>query len=125
MVTTPTRAEVAVVYDGDPTTSGTSDLSNDDADALITSAVSMHDNVYSQNINFTATALDEAEAVKYLAAHKWAMALGDEVASESQAGANASYVVSSATARGLSRTKYGQEYLEYLRNEPNISIFTT
>lgn len=125
MVSTPTRAEVATVYDGDPTDSGTGDLSNNDADALIDAAVSMHDNIYSRNVLFTATALDEDEAVKYLAAHKWAITFGDEVSSESQAGANATYHVSTATARSLSRTKYGSEYLEYLQSEPNIGVFRT
>lgn len=126
MVTTPTRAEVATVYDGDPTSSGTGDLSNDDADALIDAAVSMHENVYARDVLFTSTALDGAEAVKYLAAHKWSLSLGDGVSAESQAGANVTYHVSTATARSLSRTKYGSEYLEYLsEGEPNISIFST
>lgn len=130
MVTTPTRAEVATVYEGDPTSAGTSDLTDNDADALITAAVSMHDALFSDQLLFTSESVDEDEAVKYLAAHKWALTLGDEVSSESQAGANVTYHVSTATARSLSRTKYGAEYLEYLRSEgedgvPNIGVFRT
>lgn len=125
MVSTPSREEVAAIYDGDPTSAGTGDLSNNDADALIAAAVSMHDNVYSKDVLFTSSALDDDEAVKYLAAHKWAITLGDEVGSESQAGASVTYHVSTATARSLSRTKYGSEYLEYLRSEPNIGVFRT
>ena len=113
MVATPSVDEVEAVYDGAPVE--TDDLDLQDAQDLIDIAVSMHDNVFSDRIVFTSEALDGDESVKYLAAHKWAIALGDEIQSESQGGAS--------TARGLSRTKYGQEVLEYLRTEPNVSIF--
>lgn len=125
MVATPSRSEVAEIYDGDPTSNGSGDLSDTQADALITAAVDMHDNVYSDRILFTSEALNGDQAVKYLAAHKWAIALGDTVTSEGQAGANVTYNVSTATDRALTRTKYGLEYLEYLRDEPNISVFRT
>jgi len=125
MVATPTRAEVATVYDGNPTSAGTGDLSDPDADALITAAVDMYNNVFSDNILFQGETLDGDQAVKYLAAHKWAIALGDEIQSEGQAGANATYNIPTSTERALSRTKYGQEFLEYVRGEPNISVFST
>lgn len=125
MVSTPTRAEVAVVYNGDPTTNGSGDLSDSDADDLITAAVDMHDNIFSDNILFASEVLNGDQAVKYLAAHKWAIALGDEIQSEGQAGGNVTRVVPTTTERALSRTKYGQEYLEYVRGEPNISVFST
>lgn len=123
MVTTPTVDDVETVYDGNPVDQG--DLDNTEASELIDSAVSMFNNVFSDRILFTSEALDEDEAVKYLAAHKWAIALGDEIQSESQAGGNVSYNVPTSTARGLSRTKYGQEFLEYTRSEPNIGVFRT
>lgn len=125
MVTTPTRAEVATVYDGDPTSAGTGDLSDDDADDLITAAVSMHDTIFSDQILFTNEIGDENEAVKYLAAHKWAISLGDTISSESQAGGSVTYNAPTATERSLSRTQYGQEYLEYLKSEPNVSVMRT
>lgn len=121
MVTTPTVDEVEVVYDGTPVDTG--DLSSSDASDLIDIAVSMHEQVFSDTILYTSEALDPNEMVKYLAAHKWAISLGDSVTSESQGGVSATYNVPSSTARGLSRTKYGQEVLEYLRSEPNVSIF--
>jgi len=123
MVTTPSVGDVQTVYDGDPVDQG--DLGNTDASDLIDTAVSMFENVFSDKVLFTSEALDEDEAVKYLAAHKWAIALGDEIQSESQAGGSVSYNVPTSTARGLSRTKYGQEVLEYLRDTPNIGVFRT
>lgn len=123
MVTTPSRDDVETRYNGEPVTN--SDLTNTEADDLIDDAVDMFDNVFSDQILFTSEALDDTKAVIYLACHKWALALGDTVASESQGGANVTYVTSSATARSLTRTTYGQEFLEYLRDEPNISVFRT
>jgi len=123
MVSTPTNDEVQTVYDGTPVDQG--DLGTTEASDLIDTAVSMFENVFSDKILFTSEALDEDEAVKYLAAHKWAIALGDEIQSESQAGGNVSYTVPTSTARGLSRTKYGQEVLEYLRDTPNIGVVRT
>lgn len=123
MVTTPTRDEVETRYSGAPLRNG--DLTDQQADDLIDDAVAMADNVFSDRINYTNELRNENKAVIQLACHKWALALGDTVQSESQAGANASYVVSSGTARSLSRTNYGQEFLEYLESEPNVSIFRT
>lgn len=125
MVATPTRAEVAVVYDGDPTSTGTGDLSDSDADDLITAAVEMYEQVYSDQLLFLPEGSNADQAVKWLAAHKWAIALGDTVDSESQGGANATYTSPTSTERSLGRTKYGQEFLEYFRDRPNIGVFRT
>ena len=125
MVTKPSFDEVEAGYQGTPVSADNPDLDPQDADQLIDEAVSMYNNVFSDQILFTAEGLDEDNAVRYLARHKWAIALGDTVASESQGGGSVSYVVSSATARSLSKTHYGQELLEYLRSEPNIGVFRT
>lgn len=123
MVATPGVDAVETVYDGNPVDQG--DLGNTEASNLIDTAVSMFEGIFSDQILYTSEALDGGEAVKYLAAHKWALALGDEIQSESQAGGSVSYTVPTSTARGLSRTTYGQEFLEYLRSEPNISVMRT
>lgn len=123
MVTTPTENDVTLGYQGDPV--GDGDLSSSDASDLIDEAVSMFENVFSDRVLFTSESLDENNAVRYLARHKWALALGDTVDSEAQANANVTYSVPSSTARSLSRTEYGQEFLEYLRDEPNIGVVRT
>lgn len=123
MVSKPTPAEVTAGYDGDPLEAG--DLSDTDADQLIDEAVTMFDARFSDRILFQSETVDEAVAVRHLARHKWAIALGDTVQSESQAGASATYSVPSATARSLSRTTYGAEFLEYLEETPNVGVFRT
>lgn len=129
MVTRPSVQEVEAVYNGQPVDNGeldsSSDFTNpDDAERLILAAESMHDNLFSDSILFLGEVADEDEAVKYLAAHKWALALG-QTQSEGQAGANVTYNVPQQTERSLRRTSYGLEYLEYLRSERNVSVFKT
>lgn len=123
MVTTPTVDEVEAGYQGNPVAVG--DLDSSDADQLIQEAVDMYDDVFSDQILFQAEGRDSANAVRYLARHKWAVALGDTVQSEGQAGGNASYNVPTSTERSLGRTEYGQEFLEYFRDVPNVSVKRT
>lgn len=130
MVTRPSIEEVLAGYQGDPIDSGDLDSSGDfdspdDAERLILEAVSMYDSVFSDQILYQSEGQDDDNAVRYLARHKWAIALGDTVESESQAGANASYSLPTSTARSLGRTEYGQELLEYFAETPNISTFRT
>lgn len=123
MVETPTQAEVLAGYQGDPIATG--DLSSDDADTLIDEAQDMFDSLFGDKILYTGEVEDESNAVRLLARHKWAIALGDTVTSESQEGASANYNVPTSTERSLSRTVYGQEFLEYTRDTPNIGVFRT
>lgn len=129
MVTRPSIGEVETVYNGHPVDDGELDSSGDfdspdDAERLIESAVSMLENLYQDQLLFTSEIADEDEAVKYLSAHKWALALG-QTQSESQAGANVTYNVPQQVARSLKRTEYGLEFLEYVHTERNVSIFKT
>lgn len=122
MVATPTENDVATVYDGDPVAND--ELSSTEASDLIDSAVSMFENIFTDQILFLGEVADEDEAVKYLAAHKWALALG-QTQSESQAGANVTYNVPQPVERSLRRTKYGLEFLEYTYSERNVAVFKT
>lgn len=137
MVETPTVAAVEAGYHGNPV--DTDDLTStgedppfgqyDDAELGeaelgIKEAVSMYDNVWSDQILFTSEVKDGQNAVKLLARHKWAIILG-EAQSESQAGSNVTWNVPTELARSLGRTRYGQEFLEYAQTEPNVSVFRT
>lgn len=123
MVSRPSDTEVLAGYQGDPLNTG--DISQDDFDDVVDEAVTMFDTVFSDNILFSGEVKDDSKAVRYLARHKLAIALGDTVQSESQSGGNATYSVPTSTERSLSRTEYGQEFLEYLRDTPNIAAFKT
>ena len=122
MVSTPATDAVEAVYQGTPVTNG--ELTSTQASDLIDSAVSMLNNLFSDSVMLTTEVRDPDQAVKYLAAHKWALALG-EVQSESQAGGNVTYNVPPGAPRSLKRTTYGQEFLEYLVDEANIGFFST
>jgi hypothetical protein len=133
MVTTPTVDEVQRGYNGNPVDEG--DLSSDsntsppfsdpstEAEQQIVEAVDMFEAVFSDQLLFTAETLDEDNAIRLLCRHKWALTLGDTIQSEGQAGTSVTYNVSTRTERSLSRTSYGLEFLEYLRDEPNISVY--
>lgn len=124
MPTTPTVGEVEAGYDGEPVDNG--ELSSSDASQLITEAENMFNSIFSDQILFTSEVQgDEDDALRLLARHKWALALG-ETTSESQTGGSQSKNIPSSTERSLKRTTYGMEFLEYVRgNEPNISLFST
>ena len=122
MVATPTTDEVEAVYQGDPVMNG--ELTSTQASDLIDSAVTMLDNLFSKSVMLTTEVKDETEAVKYLAAHKWALALG-QAQSESQGGGNITYNVPPGAPRSLKRTTYGQEFLEYCVDERNVGFFST
>jgi len=123
VVTTPSESEVLVGYEGNPVDTG--DITSADLSTLIDEAVSMFDNLFSDNVLFDNEVEDANTAVRYLARHKLAIALGDTVQSEAQSGGNVSYNVPSSAGRSLSRTTYGQEFLEYTRDTPNISVHKT
>ena len=123
MVSTPSRDDVTTRYQGDPV--GQGELTNTQADALISDAVDMVDNLFSDKMVFTSELKDEDKAVIYLACHKWALALNDTVQSESQGGGSVTYNVPPAVERSLRRTTYGLEFLEYLAGEPNIGFAST
>ncbi len=122
MVATPTVDEVEAGYKGQPVENG--ELSNADASALTDEAVSMFDAVFADQILFQSESRDAANAVKLLARHKWALRLGQTV-SEAQSGGSASYNIPASTERSLQNTTYGLEFLEYLGDVPNISVFRT
>lgn len=124
MVTEPTVAEVQAGFNGSPVEDG--ELGTGDAKQLIDEAVTMFNSVFSDEILFTSEVQgDQDQAVRILARHKWALALG-ETTSESQSGGSESYNIPQSTERSLRRTTYGLEFLEYLRGgEPNIGIFST
>jgi hypothetical protein len=124
MATTPTRDIVENGYDGKPVTNG--ELSDTEADQLITEAEKLFDSVFSDQVLFTAEVQgNQDHALRVLSRHKWALALG-ETTSESQSGGSQSHNIPQSTERSLRRTTYGLEFLEYVRGgEPNISIFST
>lgn len=133
MVTTPTINEVERGYNGNPVqeSSLTSDSNTSppfsnpstEAEQMIVEAVDMFEAVFTDQLLFTAESLNPDTAIRYLARHKWAITLGDTVQSEGQAGTTVNYNVPTSTERSLKRTEYGQEFLEYLRDEPNISVY--
>jgi len=109
-------------YHGDPL--DTNDISQDDFDKAVDEAVSMAENVFGDRVLFTSELDDENNAVKLLCRHKLALALGDTIDSEGQAGSNVTYV-GTGNGRSLMRTEYGMEFLEYTRDQPNVAAFKT
>lgn len=113
---TPTVSEVEDQY-------GPTDIPDADASNLIDQAERMDEDLFGENINFQSQRQgDKQDRVILLACHKWALREG-EPESESQAGGSVSYnTVTGELQNSLTQTKWGREYLGYLRDQPNISI---
>ena len=129
MVTRPTVTEVENGYHGNPVQTGDLGSSGDfdapdEAEQAILEAVSMFDNIFSDNIQFSAEVRDQDNAVRLLARHRWALILG-EANSEGQAGANVTWNLPTELSRSLGTTRYGMEFLEYGRDRPAVNVFRT
>lgn len=69
---------------------------------------------------------NEDDLITLVAAHKWTLAEGGEAQSESSAGGNINYnVTTGETPNGWTETKWGRQAIEYIRRNQQIGFVRT
>lgn len=115
-----TRSDVDQLY-------GDRGMSDSDADALVSIANRLKDDVYGGRIARRGEVEgNEKDFATALGAHLFALREGGELQSESQSGGNVSFnVVAGDVEASLTETRFGRLARAYLVSEASIGIETT
>lgn len=101
---------------------GWKQLSDTKKQALLDDAIAETDSIYTERVSTLPTLDgDRTVFIKNLAAHKWELAEGGEVQSESSTGGSTNYQ-SSNPEDYLTLTRYGETAIRHLRDEQSIGV---